>query len=117
MKEASSADKGVVIDLKNLNGVELNDDKSIVRLGAGNRWERVFEELAKDGLAVAGGRAGDVGVGGYSLGGEPASKPKVSFSVLTVYQAVSPSLPPLEDGPATTFATSSSLPQMGTFST
>ncbi|KAJ4376032.1 hypothetical protein N0V83_001312 [Neocucurbitaria cava] len=69
MKEASSADNGVVIDLKNLNGVELNDDKSIAKLGAGNRWERVFEELAKDGLAVAGGRAGDVGVGGYSLGG------------------------------------------------
>ncbi|CAO2652090.1 Nn.00g003730.m01.CDS01 [Neocucurbitaria sp. VM-36] len=69
MKGASSVDEGVVIDLTNLDGVELNEDKSIAKLGAGNRWERVFEELAKDGLAVAGGRAGDVGVGGYSLGG------------------------------------------------
>lgn len=70
MKGASSSDEGIVIDLKNLNAVDLSEDKSIVGIGSGNRWERVFEELAKYGLAVAGGRAGDVGVGGYSLGGE-----------------------------------------------
>jgi FAD/FMN-containing dehydrogenase len=69
MKGASSADGGVTIDLKHLNSIELNEDKTIASLGAGNTWERVFEELGKDGLAVAGGRAGDVGVGGYTLGG------------------------------------------------
>jgi hypothetical protein len=69
MKGASSVDGGVTIDLKNLNSVKLNEDKSIALLGGGNTWERVFEELGKDGLAVAGGRAGDVGVGGYTLGG------------------------------------------------
>ncbi|KAF1849247.1 FAD binding domain protein [Cucurbitaria berberidis CBS 394.84] len=69
MTGASSADEGIVIDLKNLNCVELSEDKSIAKIGAGNRWEHVFEKLAKDGLAVAGGRSGDVGVGGYSLGG------------------------------------------------
>lgn len=70
MKGASSADEGVVIDLKNLTGVVLSEDKSIAKIGAGNKWKKVFEELEKDRLAVAGGRAGDVGVGGYSLGGK-----------------------------------------------
>jgi FAD/FMN-containing dehydrogenase len=70
MAGASSAGGGVVIDLQNLNSVELIDNKSIARLGTGGRWEHVFEKLAKDGVAVAGGRAGDVGVGGYTLGGE-----------------------------------------------
>lgn len=69
MKGASSIDKGIVLDLKNLDCVEFNEDKSIVRLGTGNRWERVFEIIGKEGLGVAGGRAGDVGVGGYTLGG------------------------------------------------
>jgi FAD/FMN-containing dehydrogenase len=68
MAGASSADGGVVIDLQSLNSVELSDEKSIARLGTGGIWEHVFDELAKDGLAVAGGRAGDVGVGGYTLG-------------------------------------------------
>jgi FAD/FMN-containing dehydrogenase len=68
MQGASSID-GVVIDLKKLNGVELNEDKSIARIGTGAHWVQVFEELAKDGLAVAGGRVADVGVGGYTLGG------------------------------------------------
>jgi FAD/FMN-containing dehydrogenase len=69
MKGASSVDDGVVIDLKNLDQITLNTDKTIVSLGPGNKWKRVYEELGKDGLAVAGGRAGDVGVGGYTLGG------------------------------------------------
>jgi FAD/FMN-containing dehydrogenase len=69
MMNASSVDGGVVIDMKNLNTIELNDDKSIAYLGTGGRWGDVYQELAKYGLAVAGGRAGDVGVGGYTLGG------------------------------------------------
>ena len=70
MRGASSVDGGAVIDLRSLNKIELSEDKSIAKIGASNNWERVFENLAKDGLAVAGGRAGGVGVGGYTLGGE-----------------------------------------------
>jgi FAD/FMN-containing dehydrogenase len=69
MNNASSVEGGVVFDMKNFNKVELNDDKTVATLGTGNRWEQVFKELEKDGLGVAGGRAGDVGVGGYTLGG------------------------------------------------
>jgi FAD/FMN-containing dehydrogenase len=69
MKGASSADGGVTIDLKFLNNITLNDDKTVASIGAGNKWGNIFTELAKHDLAVAGGRAGDVGVGGYTLGG------------------------------------------------
>lgn len=69
MAGASSSDGGVSIDLRNFKNITLNEDKSLVSIGAGNIWEDVFDELAKHGKAVAGGRAGDVGVGGYTLGG------------------------------------------------
>jgi FAD/FMN-containing dehydrogenase len=69
MKNASSIDEGLVIDMKNLTTIVLNEDKSIASIGTGNRWEAVFRELGKDGLGVAGGRSGDVGVGGYTMGG------------------------------------------------
>lgn len=70
MKGASSVDEGLVIDLKNLNSVVLSDDKKIASIGSGGIWKIVFAELEKHGLAVAGGRSGDVGVGGYTLGGK-----------------------------------------------
>jgi FAD/FMN-containing dehydrogenase len=63
MKGASNADGGLTIDMVNLNGIDLNEDKTIASIGTGNRWTQVFRTLEKDGLAVAGGRAGDVGVG------------------------------------------------------
>lgn len=69
MKNASSIDEGLVIDMKNLTTIKLSEDKSIASIGTGNRWEAVFKELEKDGLGVAGGRSGDVGVGGYTMGG------------------------------------------------
>ncbi len=101
MRGGSSVDDGLVIDLKNLNGVVLNEDKSIASIGAGNTWEPVSEELGKHGLAVAGGRTGTVGVGGYSLGGTHVLF-RESHYTLTVLQAVSPSLLLREVGPATT---------------
>ncbi|KAH7092319.1 hypothetical protein FB567DRAFT_557838 [Paraphoma chrysanthemicola] len=69
MKGASSADNGVTIDLARLNAVVLNEDKSIASIGPGNTWARVCQQLDPHGLGVAGGRAGDVGAGGYTLGG------------------------------------------------
>jgi FAD/FMN-containing dehydrogenase len=69
MTGASSIEGGVTFDMQNLNQVVLNDDKTVATIGTGNRWEQVFKKLEKDGVGVAGGRAGDVGVGGYTLGG------------------------------------------------
>lgn len=41
-----------------------------VRVGPGNRWDAVAEALDGSGYTVVGGRIGNVGVGGYMLGGE-----------------------------------------------
>ena len=67
---ASSVDKGgVTIDLKYLNSITVAPDRKTVSVGAGNRWINVSEALDPLGLAVVGGRAAGVGVGGVILGG------------------------------------------------
>lgn len=60
---------GVLLSTTNLNGLQLNDNKDVVSVGAGLRWVQVYNFLAKDGLAVVGGRVGEVGVSGLLLGG------------------------------------------------
>lgn len=41
----------------------------MAKIGPGQRWIRVFKELEAHGVMVVGGRIGDVGVGGFLLGG------------------------------------------------
>ncbi|RYP52874.1 hypothetical protein DL768_002044 [Monosporascus sp. mg162] len=67
---AADVSNGVLMVTTSLNNVQYTDDsKSVVQIGAGNRWLDVYEVLAKDSLAVAGGRFGPVGVSGLLLGG------------------------------------------------
>ncbi|KAJ5262010.1 hypothetical protein N7505_008877 [Penicillium chrysogenum] len=67
---AADISNGVLIVTTSLNSVQYADDsKSVVQIGAGNRWLDVYKVLAKDSLAVAGGRFGQVGVSGLLLGG------------------------------------------------
>ncbi|KAF2093096.1 FAD binding domain protein [Rhizodiscina lignyota] len=65
---AASIQDGVLISLSKIDQVDLNPDGTAT-IGTGLRWFEVYEELSKQGLAVAGGRFGDVGVGGLLLGG------------------------------------------------
>lgn len=58
---------GVTINFSNMAAVEV--DGSVVKVGAGARWLSVYKALEPLGLAVAGGRNGNVGVGGLLLGG------------------------------------------------
>lgn len=60
---------GVTIDLTQLNATTYDVETNIASIGTGARWLSVYEELAKDGVTVAGGRQGIVGVGGLLLGG------------------------------------------------
>ncbi|KOS44094.1 hypothetical protein ACN38_g5046 [Penicillium nordicum] len=54
---AADISNGVLMVTTSLNSVQYADDsKSVVQIGAGNRWLDVYEVLAKDSLAVAGGR-------------------------------------------------------------
>ena len=60
---------GVTIDLTKLNSVSVNEDHTVAHVGAGASWLDVYVYLDTLGLSVAGGRNGNVGVGGLTLGG------------------------------------------------
>ncbi|KAH6855502.1 hypothetical protein B0I37DRAFT_395565 [Chaetomium sp. MPI-CAGE-AT-0009] len=64
---------GVTIDLGRLDHVRVgngaDETGGTVDLGPGNRWGKVYADLAEHGLTVAGGREGNVGVAGLILGG------------------------------------------------
>ncbi|KAL2071018.1 hypothetical protein VTL71DRAFT_14044 [Oculimacula yallundae] len=65
----SSISRGVLIDLKRLNRIELSDNKKICHVGPGNEWASVYSLLNPQGLTVIGGRASTVGVGGFVISG------------------------------------------------
>jgi FAD/FMN-containing dehydrogenase len=66
---ASNIENGVSLDLRDLNRVEVSEDKETAAVGPGARWGDVYAQLDTKGLAVVGGRVSDVGVGGLLLGG------------------------------------------------
>lgn len=67
---ASNAPGGITIDLSKLNDIHVSDDLEWARVGTGNRWKAVYSKLEPLNRTVAGGRLGDVGVGGFILGGD-----------------------------------------------
>ncbi|EOD43069.1 hypothetical protein V502_00187 [Neofusicoccum parvum] len=60
---------GVLISSTNLNLLKLSDDHQTLSIGAGNRWDDVYEYLDGTVWTVAGARQSTVGVAGYLLGG------------------------------------------------
>ena len=68
---ASNIQGGLTIDLANLNQIHVSQDRTLTRVGAGNRWVDVYSKLDLQQLAVIGGRVGGIGVGGLTLGGTP----------------------------------------------
>lgn len=60
---------GVTIDLTALKSVSLSADKSVATVGTGASWLDVYAYLDPHNVTVAGGRNGQVGVGGLTLGG------------------------------------------------
>lgn len=73
----SNVQGGIVIDLRNLTGIEITD--GTVSIAAGEHWGPVYEKLQDHGLAVTGGRSGMGGIGGLSLAGNHQSMPQVNF--------------------------------------
>jgi len=65
----ANTDTGILISLNELTEVSVNGDKTVARIGSGNRWEAVYKALARDGVGVVGGRIHSVGVAGLILGG------------------------------------------------
>jgi FAD/FMN-containing dehydrogenase len=68
-KGFSSIQGGPLISTKNLNEVIFDQESMTVRVGPGNDWEDVHNALEGTNVTVVGGRIGEVGVGGYVLGG------------------------------------------------
>ncbi|PPQ72897.1 hypothetical protein CVT24_001494 [Panaeolus cyanescens] len=64
---ASSTDRGLVIDLRNINSVKVADDKQSVTVGGGAVWGDVYHETDKHGVVPIGGNVHFLGVGGLTL--------------------------------------------------
>lgn len=58
---AANIENGVVIDLRNLSGIALSEDKSTVSVGVGASWDMIYALLDPLSLSVNGGRAAGVG--------------------------------------------------------
>ena len=65
----SSVANGPLISTEQLDHVILNPETGVVRFGPGLRWDDLAKSLDGSGWSVVGGRIGNVGVGGYMLGG------------------------------------------------
>ena len=66
---SNNVGNGVTIDLSLMNSTVYDEAKEVAHIGAGARWGAVFSEVEKFGRSVAGGREGNVGVAGLTLGG------------------------------------------------
>lgn len=66
---SNGIERGVTIDLSQMNTSSYDHDSNIASIQPGARWRNVYADLQEYGVAVAGGRDGGVGVGGFLLGG------------------------------------------------
>lgn len=66
---SNNIQNGVTIDLGFFNQTTYNETTGLVSVGPGGKWGAVFADINENyGVTVAGGRDGDVGVGGFLLG-------------------------------------------------
>jgi FAD/FMN-containing dehydrogenase len=63
------SDGGVMIDLAEMRGVEVNPSAKTVTAQGGVTWAELNEAAAEHGLAVTGGAVSSTGIAGYTLGG------------------------------------------------
>lgn len=61
---------GLTIHLRNLRGVELDTEKKIISVAAGEQMGKVYETVMAAGLGVVGNRHSSSGVGGDAVQGE-----------------------------------------------
>lgn len=66
---AANIEDGITIDLRAMNVVSLNPDRTIASAGAGSNWDDIYKMLQPMNLTVVGGRVAGIGVGGLTTGG------------------------------------------------
>ncbi|KAE8449273.1 hypothetical protein EG329_008440 [Mollisiaceae sp. DMI_Dod_QoI] len=64
----SSTDGGVLISMSNIDSTTVSSDLRTAYISPGATWAQTISALEPYGVAVVGGRIGDVGVGGLLLG-------------------------------------------------
>ncbi len=93
---------GVTIDMRSIDDVTINAERSIASVGAGAIWGDVYREMDAKNLTVVGGRGSSIGVGGLLTGG------KCWIDVLIWYwyelQAEYHISPPVMASPVTTWS-------------
>ena len=65
----NNIDNGVTIDLSQMNGSSYDPESNLAKIQPGGKWKNVYADLLERGVMATGGRDGDVGVGGFLLGG------------------------------------------------
>ncbi|KAK6860834.1 hypothetical protein PG995_004470 [Apiospora arundinis] len=66
---SNSIKEGVTIDFGHMNQTSYDPIAKIASFGPGSSWQPVYETLEPYGVTVTGGRAGGVGVAGFTTGG------------------------------------------------
>lgn len=69
---AANIAEGLTIDLGAFKDITLHPGAQSASVGAGVSWGDLYEKLGTTGLAVAGGRSSQGGIGGLTLGGNHA---------------------------------------------
>jgi len=83
-KWMASVQGGPLISTANLNEVIYNRPSQTIRFGPGQSWETITDALKTYGVTVVGGRIGNVGVGGYMLGGK--KRTPIFLETLTIVE-------------------------------
>ncbi|KAG7146524.1 Bifunctional solanapyrone synthase like protein [Verticillium longisporum] len=65
----NNIDGGVTVDLGHLRATKYNTETGIASIEPASRWADAFLTLERSGVAVPGGRDGNVGIGGFLTGG------------------------------------------------
>lgn len=66
---AANIDEGITVDMRAMDSLTLNNDKTVATLGVGAIWSDIYPQLVPHNLTVMGGRVPGIGVGGLATGG------------------------------------------------